>query len=250
MKGWPSRSRTAIAAAALAAGCALSTCSARGSAEAPSVHVDVQAPAGWSPGALEPPDVSASPELALASWSAWRPAGDPSKGAPRLVTGCVFVQTSSYTAELEPIALGKIAELAASTALRVAEIGPLRVVASGRDGDIVREAREGDATGPRVTEQSFLAFPRPERGVAGCFALCVAPEGGPPACEASVRSARLAGDLGPPPAEGWGIRALLLAVHHPREAVGLAVALSVLGGFVAVATRRRPRRASSSPRRR
>jgi hypothetical protein len=278
-------------------------CASSSAAPADRVEARVVPPAGWVPDGLAPPDLSASPELVLASWSAWRPSADLSAHAPRLVSACVLVATSSYSTELEPIALGKIAEFAASTALRVDAIGPLHIVASGpepsatargaagaaREGFVVEEVRESDSTsgdptaanqaaavakteaeagaeataaagaatetegeGRRVLERSFLAFPA-SQGVAGCFALCVGAVQAAPGvapCAPSVRAARVVGDLGPPPAAGWGIRALLLGVHHPREAVGLAVALSVLGGVVAIATRRRPRRASSSPRRR
>lgn len=208
-------------------------------------RVVVDAPADWTAATLEPPDLSQSPQIALVAWRAWRPADAPA----RLVTACFSAATGTWTPEAEPIVLDKLAQVATSTALRVAEVGALHAAAPAHLGDVASQRLESRAGQPFLVARTFLGFQEP--GVVACFALCVSPDPTPaasgakaeaePACAASVEGARLEGALGAPPRPGLGLTVTMAAVHHPRVAAGFVVGLAALGAMLAVATRRRPR---------
>jgi hypothetical protein len=57
-----------------------------------------------------------------------------------------------------------------------------------------------------------------------------------------VHAATLPTGFVPPPPPSVGLRALAALVHHPTETAWGLVALAVALGWVAIATRKRPRR--------
>ena len=207
------------------------------------VEIHLAPPPGWGPAALAEPDLSQSPEVALLGWKVWGPSGSPG-GAPardtRLVAACFGVETSRWTKEAEPIVLDKVAQMAASTALRVGGLGAMRPVETkdAPQGGAATQELEGtgDAT-ESVSARTFLGFVPPT--MVGCFALCVDPHG--QACRTSALEARVDGHFRPPPEPGVLLDGVLAAVHHPRAAASTLAALAALGGVLAIVTRRRPR---------
>jgi hypothetical protein len=209
-------------------------------AAAPAVRVAAEAPAGWGRVAFGPPDLSQSPQVALVDWSAWGPPDGAPTASARLVTACFEAKTTTWTPEAEPLVLDKIAQVATSTALRLAPVGPLHVVGTDRTGDLVSQRLEGSFEHGWVGSRTFLGFQTQTQSVVACFALCV-DDAARDGCASSLRTASMVGQLGAPPSEGLGLRVTMAAVHHPRTAATLAVLLAALGAVLAVATRRRPR---------
>jgi hypothetical protein len=207
------------------------------------IAASVEPPAAWESVAFDRPDLSESPGVTLVDWRAWGPAaplGDTPNGAgargDRLVTGCFTRATSRWTPEAEPIALDKLAQVATSTALRVADVGPLHVTTTDRRENVVSQRLEGawDA-------KTFLAFEGDT--LIGCFVSCVeSPRSARTAgCAASVDAAHLEGAFGAPPPRGVWLTAAMAATHHPRLASAALAALAASAAMLAVATRKRPR---------
>jgi hypothetical protein len=193
----------------------------------------VEPPAAWESVAFDRPDLSEAPGVTLVDWRAW---GPPDGRADRLVTACFTRATGRWTPEAEPLALDKLAQVATSAALRVADVGPLHPTRTDRHDNVVSQRLEG-----KWDARTFLAFE--DETLIGCFVSCVeSPRSTLNAgCAASVEGAHLVGSFGPAPPRGVWLTAAMAAVHHPRVASGALAALAALGATLAVATRKRPR---------
>jgi hypothetical protein len=231
------RPRRAGALAALAFVTILGAATAPARAYAASSPPDVALvpPAAWTADpSFRGPDLAQTPQLTETRWTAWRRAGS----EERLVVGCFRAPVGAWSPEIAPIAMDRIAALAASTALR---IDPGASLAGGPlegDGVAIAQSLAGDRTRART----WLAFTGgPSQSGApyaahGCMAVCARGD-----CDDAVAQARLTGTLAPPPQASRGLRALLALVHHPRATALGGVALACVAGAIALATRRRPR---------
>jgi hypothetical protein len=191
-------------------------------------------PPGWTQAAVEPPDLSQSPQVSQEQWEAWGPAGTTDT---RLVVGCFRGETSTWSTEADGVALDKVADVASSTALRVAGVGAMQRIGSARASNVLRGKLEGsgEADG-RIVASTFLAFQG--ETAHGCFALCV-DRGG--ACRASVEASQLEGEFTPPPPTSAVLRAVLTLVRHPEATAWCVVGITAALGAAAIATRKRPR---------
>ncbi len=192
---------------------------------------------------LGPPDLSQTPQSRVSEWRSWASA----PGGPRLFTGCFETPTDAWAPEAEPLALDKMAQIAASTAIRAGLGGQLGGGENQREGDVVMRDLVGDGTA-RV----FLAFVRGSRGfvLTSCFAMCTSPSAsseGDPApklsrdCGPAIRMAHMRGPIVRAPEPSAGVRALLAMVHHPTFTTLAICGTACLAGAVAVITRKRPR---------
>ena len=171
-------------------------------------------PDGWVEDAtLAPPDLSQTPQSRATEWRVWR--GPPPE--PLLVAACFETGTEVWAPEAGPLVLDKMAQFAASTAIRAARPG-------------VHASR------------ALFGFVRTGEGhvLTSCFAMCT--NEADAACAASLDSARMQGPLVEAPRPTFGVRLLLSAVHHPARAAGAIGGIVCLGFAGAVATRKRPRR--------
>jgi hypothetical protein len=178
--------------------------------------VALHAPAGFVPDpTTPPPDLSQTPQVELAQWSAWRssPGGD----AEALVAACFHARVDAWTPEADPLALAKLDETIAGAASR---------------------APPGPANAP-ITVRKAQGFVHDARGavLVSCFAWCRGAS-----CTPAVQTAELPSSFVPPPAPSPALRAIVLLIHHPNMTAGGLAALAVLGGTAAVATRPRPKR--------
>jgi hypothetical protein len=184
----------------------------------------ISLPAGYAAGDLAPPDFSQSPRLSLEQWHGARDAS----GQIVLAWGCTAADASSWSPDATELAQGKLAELASSTAARMRDRAtPMHVVATADEGRTRSLAADGTETG---VARTFIAFTSGRAH--GCFVTCTTA-----ACEKSVADARVEGALVAPPSPGIGLRALGLAVHHPRGALGVLGAILVGAAVLAIATR-------------
>ncbi len=179
--------------------------------------------------AFGPPDLSQTPQLITAQWRAW------TRDRAELVAACFEARLGTWSPEMEPLALERLASLAAATVRRTEPDAPLHVTATTREADVAMQSLDGAGASART----WLAFTRTgDDGYAalGCMASCAH---GP--CEAIVAQARLVGPRVPPPPLSLPLRALLALVHHPRATALASATFAFLVGALAVATRRRPR---------
>ncbi|HEY1960040.1 MAG TPA: hypothetical protein VGH28_30735 [Polyangiaceae bacterium] len=192
-------------------------------------EIRLSLPAGYAAGDLASPDFSQSPRLALEQWQSARD----TSGQIVLAWGCAAAGATSWSADATELAQGKLAELASSTAARMASHAtPMHVVATADEGRTRALAVDGDTQ--NGTARTFVAFTSGRAH--GCFVLCT-----DASCEGAVREARVEGALVPPPSTGLGLRTLGLAVHHPRGALAVLGAVLVAAAAFAIATRPRVR---------
>lgn len=186
-------------------------------------------PAGWIAGDLAPPDLSQSPQLALTEWSALRSP----EGTSQLVTACFETPLSSWSAEVEPIALDKIASMALSTALRMRPDASLTPKETRREENVTTQSLAGNATRAKTS----LGFVRHDDATFAhaCILVCTG-DGCPATDDAAPANAYVAA-----PSASFTLRALLAAVHHPRATALGGAGLACAIGAAAVLTRRRPR---------
>jgi hypothetical protein len=192
-------------------------------------------PPGWVADAtLTPPDLSQSPQVTCVAWSALRPEA----GSARLVSGCFEAGVTTWAAEIEPVALEKIASIALSTALRVRSDATLAPGAIDHRAAVTTQSLAG--RGARaITSIGFT----PAQGaplLRACMRVCVGDDGASE-CASLIEGAIPAGEYVSPPPPSFGLRATLAAVHHPRATATFAIALACALGWIAIATRRRPR---------
>ncbi len=182
------------------------------------------------PASPRPPDLSrTSPRATLVSFES---GGTAARGG---LAACVTVEVSGWVDEAKPIALERLGAMGA-TAVHLARGAPPRwhtVAPPATTPHVTRVALAGDA-GESANGMILLTFLEPEgRSALACWAACY----GADTCDAA--SAELRASPAPAPPPTLGLRALVLAVHHPRAAAGCALALcaSLAGLYV----RRRPR---------
>jgi len=200
----------------------------------PKVTLRIEPPAAWPSAPLAPPDLSETPQVTLVEWRAWGPDRLPNV---RFVVGCFASEVTTWAEEADDIALDKLAQIASSTALRVAGLGAFTRTARAKT-TLVTTARlegTGDSRGV-LSATTVLGFTAGQ--AYGCFVLCVDPT---QTCRDSAFTAALDGPLTPPPAPNVAVRTLALLVHHPGAAGWGLVGLFVGAGALAVATRKRPR---------
>lgn len=198
-----------------------------------SVHLALEPPAGWVETEVSAPELSQAPDVTLTEWRALG-----RQGHAKLVAACVRTPVSSWSPELEPVALERVAALASSTALRLFDVG-VSAGAVERRGHVLEQALTASAGA--VLGRSWLAFSGSHAN--GCFLLCA-----DAAC--ATCGASLGGPITAPPSTGAALRALLFLVHHPRETVLFALLLTAIAFGLVVATRPRPTRRREALRRR
>jgi hypothetical protein len=214
-------------------------------------------PPGWiADTSFAPPDLSQSPQIACTEWSALRPADG---AGARLVAGCFETSLSTWSDEIAPMALDKIASMALSTALRVrsdATLVPRDASRVANDGSRAVRAESLPADSVRIQTlagigaraKTSFGFVRDQRDEAAnaatpsaaraCFILCVADDRDE--CAHAIDAAEPnAPYVVPPPTTLW-LRATLSAVHHPRAAGLCVLGVACAVGFAALVTRRRP----------
>lgn len=189
----------------------------------------VETPSGFGadPARLPPPDLSETPQITLESWTV------DTDGPAMLVTACFGGQAGSWLPEADDVAMQKLSQITLSTAMRAGLDVSMRPVGDAREGAVRTQTLEGEG----LRAKTLLGF---EAGGAarGCFVLCV--RGGSSCREAADRS-HLDGALVEPPPPRAAMRALSWAVHHPAHAGSAILGVFVLGGIVAIFTRRRVR---------
>jgi len=189
-------------------------------------------PRGWiADESLGAPDLSQSPQVACTEWSALRPP----EGPARLVAACFETPIASWSAEIEPMALDKIASMALSTALRVRSDATLAPIATQHAEDVTTQSLEGQAARAK-TSLGFVQHDGASFAHA-CFLVCA---GKDDAC-AIVDRATPRGAYVRAPQASFALRAILAAVHHPRATAKGALGLACALGAAAVLTRRRQR---------
>lgn len=206
----------------------------------------VKVPEGWTETSLPSPDLSGAVGVTLSAWNAWAPMdakGDAlGYASSALVCACFQGDPGTWTTEAEPIALEHLRGMVSSTALRVARLGELGVVATTREGELTtqRLAGRGEAE-HRLSAETFLGFAVGKAkgpDLVGCFALCT---GDTAKCDASVEGASVSAVFVPAPPTSLSLRAILAAVHHPSTTLAMATAVALLVAAALVVTRRRPR---------
>ncbi len=187
---------------------------------------------------LEPPALSASPQIHLLSWQAWRTTDN--KG--ELVSGCFELPTTTWAPDADALALGKLQETIAGTAVRAVKFGDLAVTGQRllRPGTERTLAGHGEVTLDARATQGFVLDTR-GHVLVSCFALC-GDANEPSRCAEAVHDARLPSTFVAPPEPSLALRAVLLLVHHPNQTAAGLLTLTLLAGAAAIATRKRPKR--------
>jgi len=188
----------------------------------------ISVPPGYArdDGRLPVPDLGETPQITLESWRV------DTDGPATLVGACFGGRAGAWLPEADEVALQKLASMTLSTALRAGVEPNMRPVAEAREGSVRTQTLAGEG----LRAKTFLGF-EPGGAVHGCFALCLRSA----SCEGAVDGSSLEGTLVEPPAPGLAGRALAWAVHHPRDAAATIAGVFVLGGILAILTRRRPR---------
>ena len=204
-----------------------------------SVRMVVDWPDGFAQGprALAPP---ASSEIALQQWDA-RCADDGCK--TELVAACYRADLGTWSPEIDPLAMDKLAEVSAGVARRVRGDAAL----GERESAPMGPARSETLVGEGATARTIFAFSASPVALHACTAVCVGPAGRAPSCANATEGARLVGDVGEPPATSLALAGVLGAIHHPTAAFAGATALLLLSSALAIVLRPNRRRSARSP---
>lgn len=197
--------------------------------------VALEPPPAWVRTDVERVPLTEGSGAGIVQWDGWR---DPD-GDRTLLAGCVQTPIPGWVEDLRPSVVSRARGVALAASERLAG----RTVLTEGDGasTALTDAASHATIGALAT---FLAFPASPStpAVVTCFATCVtrrerATDG---ACAAAVASAVVV-DGGPPPDPGLALGAASWATHHAR-AVGLgALTLVLVGGFLGIVTRSKPR---------
>lgn len=194
-------------------------------------HVAIDSLPGASATEVEKPPVTEGSGAAFTQWSASR------SGEHVVLAGCVATPLPGWVEEMRPVVEIRTFGFATAAASKItrAPLDP-RPVPDGTA--VLRLAQDGPTVGRLKT---FVGFDASH--VFTCLAACARTDGHADegeTCGRIVATARLEGSS-PPPPPGLLLGSATWAVHHPRVAGLGMVAVLVLGAFLAVVLRRRPR---------
>lgn len=201
-------------------------------------HVVAEPPPSWIAAEVTAPPIAEGTGAKVVAWRAWRAAKDETARDPTFVRACIATAIPGWVEDMRPATEMRMVGIVASTAERLAnapiearnEGGMLLLYAAGTHGQ----------SGRLGVSRAFLGFD--EAHLYTCFAMCVAktPSADAVACDANAEHAVLEGST-PPPHPGLALSAVTWGIHHPRETATTAAVLTLLGGVLAITTRRRPR---------
>lgn len=191
-------------------------------------------PSGVSEGAVAAPNLERTASVRVEQWDA-RCLEASCKA--QAVLACFRADAGTWSDEVGAIAEDKLVETASNAAFRARGEGALRVTGESNEGAAHARELEGDG----LAGKTLLGFS--DGAVHACFALCVGARGSRPGCAESVQNAHFSRPISGPPETSLALRAVSLAVHHPRHALaGLSLTLA-LWGVLAIVKRPRRRRA-------
>ncbi len=174
--------------------------------------------------AVDPPDLSQSPQLTLESWES---AHDGS-GHITLAWGCFSAKMTEWSADATELAQGKLADIASGTTAKMrGSAAPMHVTQNQNDGlDRLLACDDEGACSART----MVLFT--DAHVHGCFVACANHE-----CESAVASAHASSSTAAPPSPGIALRSLAFVVHHPHGALSLVSLLVLTCAALAIVTR-------------
>ncbi len=189
-------------------------------------HVVVLAP-DRAPIELAPaPDVSKLPGARVVAWLGLE------HGAGRIAAGCVLGPSDRFALGLEQVLYEK-ATYFSLTALAI-QPQALAVERTGREGHVLEQRLRGRSADAPFTLHHTITFTGEDRDLLLCSAACLGD-----AC--SPRLLAIEGEPQPPPEPGLGLRAVLLAANHPRQALGAAALVTLMVCAWILVRRPRPR---------
>jgi hypothetical protein len=193
-------------------------------------------PQEWAPCVVARPELAKGGGVSVDAWSAW---SDPNAAA-HAVHGCLGTDLGTWTDELGPFALERVAATMSTVATKLTGTTSLRAETVQHLGNVTTQSFASAGDDAHVVGRTFLGFASTPRGprIEGCFILCAPTT---PTCDEALDAATPNAAFVPAPATSPPLRALVFGVHHPLAvAITLLSALCVLG-VVAIVTRRRPR---------